>query len=168
MHATARQRPHGFTLLELIVVMTLLSVMLALAAPRLSGFMSGRDINEECRRLVALTRLARGEAIGRSERMELWIAPDKGEYGLRPESPTLREQEPFPRFRLAAKLGLEVEPPTLNEQGEAAILFWPDGTIDENSPWKLTLTEQKQARRVIALTDNRLEYAVEEPTNARR
>jgi type II secretion system protein H len=159
--ARNRRAAAGFTLLELIVVMTLLTVVFAVAAPRLGRFMSGREIDEECRRLLALTRYARSEAIGSGRRMELWIAPRKGEYGLRAEARSNEETRPPLRFELAEKLAIEIEDSALDDQGEGVILFWPDGGIDETSPIELILSEEGEARRLITLSENRIEYIVE-------
>jgi len=42
----------GLTLIELILVMGLLAMVMALAAPRLSRFFEGRTLQEEARRLL--------------------------------------------------------------------------------------------------------------------
>ena len=166
MGHASRQRLRGFTLIELIVVMMLLATVLALSLPRLGRFMSGRDINEETRRLLALTRYARSEAINRSERMEIWFDPQAGAYGLRPESVPEQNQAKPIEFHLAEKLGLELDAEARNDQGESVILFWPDGSIDETSPDRITLTEDGEPRFVIALTANRLEFVAEDALDA--
>ena len=53
----------GFTLLELIVVMLVLSVLFAMAAPSLSGFGAGREAEQTASQIVTLARWARGQAI---------------------------------------------------------------------------------------------------------
>ena len=81
-----RNARSGMTLIELIVVMWLLATVLALSTPTLSGFFRGRSLQEEGRRLLALTRYARSEAASRCVPMELWIDGAAGQYGLRPQS----------------------------------------------------------------------------------
>ena len=64
---TAQKRQHwvngGFTLLELILVMVILSTVLAMAAPSLRGFFGSRKTHDEAARLLALTQFARSQAI---------------------------------------------------------------------------------------------------------
>jgi len=53
----------GFTLLELILVMVILSTVLAMAAPSLSGFFGSRQTHDTAAQILALTQLARSQAI---------------------------------------------------------------------------------------------------------
>ena len=53
----------GFTLLELILVMVILSTVLAMAAPSLQGFFGSRKTHDEASRILALTQFARSQAI---------------------------------------------------------------------------------------------------------
>jgi len=154
-------RRHGFTLLELIVVMALLSTVFAVAAPQLRLFMSGRDIEEECRRFLALTRYARTQAIGRGQKMTLWVSPSQGQYGLRPESSSLDQGQPV-SYSVARNLSISAPDAAEDENKEITILFWPDGTIDEQAPQQFTINENDQAQYAIILSDNRLQYEVKE------
>ena len=52
----------GFTLIELVVVMTLLVTVIALASPSLAGFFRGRALDAEARRMMSLTRLGQSRA----------------------------------------------------------------------------------------------------------
>jgi len=67
--ATGRR---GFTLLELIVVMLVLSVLFAMVAPSLSGFGAGRAAEQTASQIVTLSRWARAQAIteGRAYRLD--------------------------------------------------------------------------------------------------
>lgn len=164
MIRNARQR-RGFTLIELVVVMALMTVIMAIAAPRLSDFMSGRTVNEEVRRLIALTHMARSEAIARNERMALWIKPETGEYGLRSEDDQSGEGFNPREYKLADKLAFEMDQDTeINDEGEAIALFWPDGTIDDESFLGFTLLQKDEPQRTIGLSDNRLEYLAQNPS----
>ena len=116
--------------------------------------------------MVALTRNGRSEAISRGERMKLWIAPQRGEYGLRAEAAKPREGTQPVEFKMAQKLGITLPRETLDKQGEAAILFWPDGSIDEESPDVITITEGGIAKREIALSENASEFVVQEAQHA--
>ncbi len=58
-----RGRGEGFTLLELILVMVILSTVLAMAAPSLRGFFASRQTHDTAAQILALTQLARSQAI---------------------------------------------------------------------------------------------------------
>jgi prepilin-type N-terminal cleavage/methylation domain-containing protein len=176
MNRRTVHRPQAFTLIELVLVMMLMSVLAAIVAPRLSDFMAGRTVNEEVRRLIALTHAARSEAIARNERMALWIDPATGEYGLRSEdeaeaasagaaSGDNGDDAYNPKqYKLADRLSFEMDSDTqYNEAGEATAIFWPDGTIDDESFQGFTLMQGEDPQRAIVLSDNRLEYLAENP-----
>ena len=46
----------GFTLIELVLVMTLLIVVISFSAPSLGKFFRGRALDGEARRLLSLSR----------------------------------------------------------------------------------------------------------------
>jgi prepilin-type N-terminal cleavage/methylation domain-containing protein len=56
-------RATGFTLLELILVMLILSTVLAMAAPSLRGFFGSRQAQDTAAQMLALTQFARSQAI---------------------------------------------------------------------------------------------------------
>jgi len=56
-------RNDGFTLLELILVMVILSTVLAMAAPSLRCFFASRQTHDAAAQILALTQLARSQAI---------------------------------------------------------------------------------------------------------
>jgi prepilin-type N-terminal cleavage/methylation domain-containing protein len=58
-----RDKNRGFTLLELILVMLILSTVLAMAAPSLRGFFGSRKTHDEAAQILALTQFARSQAI---------------------------------------------------------------------------------------------------------
>lgn len=56
-------RYRAMTLLELILVMVILSTVLAMAAPSLRGFFASRRTEDSAAQILALTQLARSQAI---------------------------------------------------------------------------------------------------------
>jgi prepilin-type N-terminal cleavage/methylation domain-containing protein len=66
-----RVKSSGFTLIELLLVMVILTIMVAIAAPRLAGFAIGRKTQYAAVQLVALAKYARTEAVneGRTYRL---------------------------------------------------------------------------------------------------
>ncbi len=77
-----RQRRAAFTLLELILVMALLVVVASLVTPTLAKFFTGRALDSEVRRFVALTHFAQNRAVSEGVPMQLWIDSRNGSYGL--------------------------------------------------------------------------------------
>jgi general secretion pathway protein H len=62
MNRSAR-RSSGYTLLELVLVLVVLAIVSAMAAPSLRGFGAGRKADEAASQFVSLTRWARTQAI---------------------------------------------------------------------------------------------------------
>jgi prepilin-type N-terminal cleavage/methylation domain-containing protein len=160
----ADQARRGFTLIELILVMALLTVVISLTAPRLSRFFHGRTLDSEARRLLALTRSGQNRAVSEGMPMDLWVDIDEGTFGLEAE-PSYETSDPKAvEFALDGGLQLEVVnkavvAPTdtsMNRSRRAStasvprvnlvhatlptIRFLPDGSIGEASPALLHLT----------------------------
>src|ERR1017187_2956921 len=79
------QARRGFTLIELILVMALLTIVISLTAPRLSRFFHGRTLDSEARRLLALTRSGQSRAVSEGIPMDLWVDAGQGTFGLEAE-----------------------------------------------------------------------------------
>jgi general secretion pathway protein H len=58
-----KSRPLGFTLLELIVVMSIVCISLATVAPVLRGFWEGGQLRNQALQILALTKWARTQAV---------------------------------------------------------------------------------------------------------
>lgn len=123
----------GFTLIELIFVMALLATVMAIAAPKLSRFVQGRDLTEESRRFLALTRYARSEAVSQGIPMALWIAPAENRYGLRPLIALGDARRANVSYALAKGVEFLISEDDLDEAGEVSVRFWPDGDIEAGS-----------------------------------
>src|SRR5207245_893909 len=72
----------GFTLIELILVMTVLTIAVSITAPALANFFRARSLDSEARRLLALTRQGQSRAVSEGVPMELWVDAAQGTYGL--------------------------------------------------------------------------------------
>ncbi|MDK2971066.1 MAG: hypothetical protein PWP23_821 [Candidatus Sumerlaeota bacterium] len=158
-HIAARGQ-EGFTLMELMVVLALLSVIAALVAPQLRGFVTGRASTEECRRFAALTEYAREHAIGNAVRVALWVDEDGDSYGLR-DTRTSRDI-----YTYQTATGLTITP--FDEEGEALeedteLVIWPDGEIDFESPASYHIDEKGTTVFVIELNENGTRYEVTTP-----
>jgi type II secretion system protein H len=152
----------GFTLIELILVMALLTVVISLTAPKLSRFFRGRTLDSEARRLLALTRSGQSRAVSEGIPVDLWVNAAEGQIGLEAE-PSFETSDPKALdFQIDERLKIEVEarvaaaPATTMSRRTVArvaslprvqlahaelptIRFLPDGSIGETSPLKLRL-----------------------------
>ena len=78
--SAARPRRAGFTLLELVLVMLILSTLLAMVAPSLSGFGAGRDAEFAGAQVMTLSRWAREQAISDGRVYRLNFEPSSQSY----------------------------------------------------------------------------------------
>lgn len=156
----------GFTLMELILVLGLLAAVLAIAAPSLSRFFSGRSLQEETRRFLALTQYGGNQAVNEGIPMVLWIEPKLGEYGLRPETGYLANRHNTFHYRLRDDLELDVETASLPQAGKPGtplIYFLPDGSISETGLFSIRIRDRREGEVCIAQSDNRLNFEVRDP-----
>lgn len=163
-----RRNSRGFTLMELILVLGLLAAVLAIAAPSLSRFFSGRSLQEETRRFLALTQYGGNQAVNEGIPMVLWIEPKLGEYGLRPETgyPANRHNTFHYRLRDDLELDVEMETASLPQAGKSRtplIYFLPDGSISEIGLFSIRIRDRREGEVCIAQSDNRLNFEVRDP-----
>jgi type II secretion system protein H len=178
----AHQSERGFTLIELILVMTILTIAVSLTAPALANFFRGRTLDSEARRLLALTRQGQSRAVSEGIPMELWVDAAQGKFGLEAE-PSYDAKDPKGmEFTLDSDMRLEavngstpVAATTAggasltrlpsNHPGVPKIRFLPDGSISEISPQILRLTGRDGASIWLAQSRNRLSYEIRASIN---
>lgn len=154
---------HGFTLIELILVLTLLGIVTALIAPSLSNFMRGRSLDSEARRLLSLTHAAQSRAVSEGTPMMLWMNATQGSYGMEREGNSENNDPKALEFSVNGNVQLMVM--NTAKAGTTvrklpAIRFSPDGTIDENSPTTLRLNDTTGAMLWLVQTRNRMDYEI--------
>jgi prepilin-type N-terminal cleavage/methylation domain-containing protein len=164
------QGGRGFTLLELIAVLVLISAVLALAAPSLRRFARGRETTDAATHVLALAHLARSQAAARACLWRLNIDADEGTYWL-----TLQEAGVFVQpardygrlFRFPDGVTVRLELPELAEIEEAGtfIQFYPDGRSDP-AVIELEDTEGRTLQIVCPSATERLR--IETPTDETR
>jgi prepilin-type N-terminal cleavage/methylation domain-containing protein len=175
---------NGFTLIELILVMAILTVAVSVTAPALSNFFRGRTLDSEARRLLAMTRGGQNRAVSEGLPMDLWLDTANNKVGLEAE-PSFEKQDPKAQeFELDSGLKLEVvkQPVVLrsmvplnpNQPLSVAsvprviltranlptIRFLPDGTFSETSPEKLKLSGRDGSALWLAQTRDKLSYEI--------
>jgi type II secretion system protein H len=159
-----RRCRHAFTLVELIFVMVLLVVAVSLVAPRMSGFMRGRALDSESRRLLALTHAGQARAVSEGMPMVLWLDEKQNGYGLEEETSGKNGDANAEDFTVADNVQLSV----LNVGGNAtttvrnlpAIRFLADGSVDENSPQTLRLMDSGGAALWLIESRDRRGYEI--------
>jgi type II secretion system protein H len=164
----------AFTLIELMLVMAMLLIVLAVAFPSLRGFFRGRNLDNEARRFLALTRYAQNRAVSEGYPMVLWIDANKGTYGMQAQTGYLDEDDKSVEFTLDETLKFEVTRPLLarttssqrNETASVAgnlpaIRFTPDGFYADSSPERIVIRQDDKDEVAIAKSENRIGYEIQ-------
>jgi prepilin-type N-terminal cleavage/methylation domain-containing protein len=187
-------RAGAFTLIELILVMTILTIAVSVTAPALANFFRGRSLDSEARRLLALIHQGQSRAVSEGLPMELWLDTVQGKFGLVSE-PSFEPQDPK-AIEFAIDPGMKIEVVADNNlnmnlgagslgsgnmnlattpiQNTAPvrsvhpelpkIRFLPNGTISETSPQRLSLTDRDGRSIWLGQTRNRLSYEIQNPS----
>ncbi len=156
----------GFTLIELILVMAILALIMALVLPSVSRFSKGRSLVEESRRFLALAAYGRSEAISLAVPMELWLEPESGIFGLEPLAGYTVEAVKRIEWKLSDGIAFGIDAVDLNDQGQASIVFQPDGVIDSNSPSLLQLQGDDDESITMVQSDDGTSYIIENEADA--
>jgi len=178
----APRRTYAFTLIELILVLAVLSIVIALAAPTLSRFFRGQTIEEEGQRLLALTRYGQSRAVSECLPMVLWVNPEDGTYGVRVQDGYSTSDAAAQmsqgtvsssgagkdvRFQLSDRLRFELEQGGRTQNRTATIRFATDGSISEGSLDRVVIRQDDGDSTAIVQSENRLNYVIDQKTNAR-
>jgi general secretion pathway protein H len=117
-HACARQR--GVTLLELLIVISIMAFAVAIVLPTLGGGPSTSELKSAARELASGLRYARGQAIVRRSEALLVLDIDARTFTLPPDARV---------HRLPEKIGIKLFTAQRDVVSEkvGAIRFFPDG-----------------------------------------
>ena len=154
----------GFTLIELTLILALLVVITSLAAPAMANFIRGRALDSEARRLFSLVHAAQSRAVSEGMPMVLWVDQKNGTYGLSEETTGKTGDAQAETLTLDPTLQIAVlnvglgTPTTFNNL--PALRFLPDGTVDENSPQTVQLTDSAGVSRWLLESRDRMSYEV--------
>lgn len=118
------RRPAGFTVVELMVVLFILSVLAALAVPSFSRTIVSARLRASASDVRATFARARALAVAGGRERSVLFDPEKGEYGLDDEP--VRRGFPDP-IRLGGVLLAGGE----EASGPVRVRFFPDGTAEE-------------------------------------
>ena len=115
-----RHSTGGFTLMELLVVLSILGLALVLAMPTLGRLLPGLELRSEAHDFVNVLREARAQAIGRNEEVTVVIDLERG----------VLEVGGKVALRLSRRISIPVSSGDSSSLALAhpEIRFFPDGT----------------------------------------
>lgn len=120
----SRRAEFGFTLLELLVTLTIAVLALSLVIPRLDGAMATAELKGEARKVASLLRHARTQAVlsNQETRVRLNLEPLEliGDDQLVPYRPP-------GEIRLTLSAGASASEQSATQASEQAIRFFPAG-----------------------------------------
>ena len=156
-------------MIELILVLALLVIISSLAAPAMANFIRGRALDSESRRMVALMHAGQSRAVSEGLPMVLWVDEKAGCLWLQAETTGQTGDAKAEVLSLDSTLQIAVlntglgTPTTFNNL--PAIRFLADGTVDENSPQTLQLTDSAGIKRWLIETRNHTGYEINDSQN---
>src|SRR5665213_2986277 len=169
-----RNKRRAFTLVELIVVMVMMLVVMAVIFPALKGFFRGRNLDNEARQFLSLTRYGQSRAVSEGVPVELWINPKQGSYGLQALSGYSETQTNAQRFTLDDTVKISFSAPSAvlvrsNYWTQASglfgavtkIRFQPDGFISDTSPENIFFRQGDGSEVWVGEAPTHLQYEIE-------
>lgn len=183
---TCRNRRDAFTLVEIILVMTIMIMVIGAVFPSLKGFFHARNLDGEARRFLSLTRYGQSRAIAEGIPVELWIDPVRARYGLQTLSGYTRTDTNPIAYALDDTVKVAFSAPssvlahsnywtqniTQAQVGTMVkIRFQPDGCISDTSPENIFFQQKDTGEEewvAEASTHTRYELQTGTPKSSRR
>ncbi len=170
--------PAGFTLLEMILVMVVITIVLSMAAPSLSGFARSRPIFDASVKFVSLSDYARSQAVAEGRVYRLNLDTETGRFWL-----TAQEGGAFKElgqgmgrvFRLPDETRAdwiehpsrtaEASPPEFLSMGSAESLVPRDSGDNEYIEFQPDGSAETAVIRLTDRKNNRLDITSSSPTD---
>jgi prepilin-type N-terminal cleavage/methylation domain-containing protein len=150
----------AFTLVELIIVMALLAIVMALAAPTLSRSMRERNLADEMTRLLSATEYARNEAVSQGVPMVIWIDQASRQIGIEPKQGFDGEVSRNREYTWNEDIQVEAALKSTSGKTLDAMEFNPDGTLTETSAETVKMTDRFGVVMTLARTNDRWGYEI--------
>ncbi len=149
-----RTRSPGFTLLELLCALGVLSLLAATALPRISATLPALALDRAARQISAELELARVEAITRNTRARTIFNLAASTYSVELESEGRFESEGAVR---SLPSGVSIDPAASSRvsAGKISITFVPRGNTADNATIAVT-TVAGGSRRVVVSAAGRV------------
>jgi type II secretion system protein H len=150
----------GVTFLELLVVLTILAMMVAVAFPSMRGMNEHNKLRATARELIALFRYARSEAVFGERTTQVYLDLEKRQYWLDLRTPDPEKGEYIPgrnknQFEQKRNLNKDVWFEEITTRDEnvirdkiVALDFYPDGSA---SPAMVTVANRRGSMMTIEL-----------------
>ncbi|MEA3188694.1 MAG: hypothetical protein QOD99_2524 [Chthoniobacter sp.] len=129
--------------------MTLLTIVMAIAAPMLSHSLRGRHLKEEATRFLALTEYGRDEAISQGVPMIVWADPTAGQFGVQPKPGFVGVDGRAREHTLNSDVHFDTADGTLVQKAANLIEFAPDGAPEAVNIENVKLADRYGATTVI-------------------
>lgn len=117
----------GFTLIEIILVVLILSVIAAMALPNFSRSYVQMQFKGDIQELVQSMKYAQSRAVGKNTIMRISFDTQESTYWLEQQN----EDGDFERFRGRMAGELKISGDVRFDGNSEAILFYPDGQMDK-------------------------------------
>lgn len=141
-----------------MLVLVLIAVGVSIVAPRMSGFVRGRALSSEAQRLMALLHAGQARAVSEGLPVVLWLDDKKGECGLElettPKGGDTKAESVTISDGVQAAMVYKGSGALTKFNNLPAIRFLPDGTVDENSPQTVQLTEDSSTLWLVQLQNH--------------
>ena len=111
----------GFTLVEMLVVMTIMVLVYAMTAPMISAGVSGAELKAAARQVAAGLRKARSEAVTHKNEVSLTVDVEERQFDLSGDKRVYRLPEKI-------EISLFTAQSELKDTKTGAIRFYPDGS----------------------------------------
>ena len=148
----------GFTLVELIIVMTLLAIVAALSVPSLSRSMRQRTLDEEATRLLALTEYGRDEAVSQGVPMIVWIDAKSQRYGVEPKAGFDSDDTRAREYDMNTDVQVELDKAATTGGIVEAMEFAADGSLTAASVDSVRLVDRFNSAITVSRTTDGWSY----------
>jgi prepilin-type N-terminal cleavage/methylation domain-containing protein len=180
MPAKSKETNPGFTLVELILVLALLVILLAVAAPAISQSFKHQALKDETTRLLALTEYARSEAVSQGIPMIVWIDSQNQGCGVKAKAgfESLPSSGPSrsgtagsasavvsreKSFALAEGMRFEVGTARVGRDGQSILAeFSPEGTPADSSLGWVRILDRRDQSMDLVLSEDGWGYEIQE------